>query len=166
MREVVRRDPDADPHRMADALGIDAWGDVGQRVARHQARQPGGELDHLHPAVHLGPRLGERLAVLAGEQRDEVVEALVHQGPQAEHDPGPLDHGRLGPGGQGGVGGPDDPVHHVGAAERGAGDHLAGRGVIDVLVAVDLGDSHVPPQSRGTASLAVAGIDSPCWEKE
>ena len=52
-------------------------GDVLERLAHEQAGDAAGELDHLDAALHLGPRLGERLAVLAGDQGGQLLEAAL-----------------------------------------------------------------------------------------
>ena len=49
------------------------------------------------PRLHLGPRLGQRLAVLARDERGQLFEVLLQQLAEAEHDPGPLDDRRLAP---------------------------------------------------------------------
>ena len=60
------------------------------------------------PRLHLGPGLGERLAVLARHQRGQFLEVRVQQLAEAEHDAGPLDGRRLAPGRQRGRGRLDD----------------------------------------------------------
>ena len=52
------------------------------------------------PRLHLGPGLGERLAVLARDERGELFEVLFQQRAEAEHEPGPLDDRRFAPGRQ------------------------------------------------------------------
>ena len=88
-REVVRRDADADADRVPDRFGVDVAGDVRQDLARDQARDAAGELDDLDAAVHLGPGLGERLAVLARDERGQLLEVLFQQRAEAEHERGP-----------------------------------------------------------------------------
>ena len=60
--------PDADAERVADGLAVDLPRDVRQRLPHEQAGDAAGEFDHLDAALHRGPRLGERLAVLARDQ--------------------------------------------------------------------------------------------------
>ena len=68
----------------------------GSDLAHDQARDAAGELDHLDAAVDLGPGLGERLAMLAGDERGELLEVFLQQRAEAEHHAGPLDDRRLG----------------------------------------------------------------------
>ena len=107
-REVVRRDADADADRVPHRFGIDVAGDVRQDLAHDQARDAAGEFDDFDAAVHFGPGLGERLAVLAGDERGELFEVFFQQLAEAEHHAGPLDDRRLGPGRERGGGGFDD----------------------------------------------------------
>ena len=80
----------------------------GSDVAHDQAGDAAGELDDFDAAVHFGPGLGERLAMLARDQRGELFEVFFQQRAEAEHHPGPLDDRRLAPGRQRGGGGFDD----------------------------------------------------------
>ena len=54
-----------------------------------QAGDAAGELDDFDAALHLGPGLGQRLAVLARDQGGQLFEVLVKQLAEAEHDAGP-----------------------------------------------------------------------------
>ncbi len=99
-REVEGRDRGHHPERVAVHRHVDAVGDLLQRLALHQRRHRGGELDHLDPAPDLAPRLVDVLAVLAHDDPRQVVELALEDLLQLEHPPRPLRQRLLGPGGE------------------------------------------------------------------
>ena len=132
-REVVRRDAHAHTDGMPCHLGIDVAGDVRQDAAHQQAGNAAGKLGHFHPALHLGPRFGERFAVLASDQRRQLFELLLHEFTEAKHDAGTFHNGSGAPGGQGSVSRLDDLARLFSRAERHACDDLPGRRVVNVV---------------------------------
>ena len=77
--EVERRDAGDDAERLAHRVRVDAAGDLRRGLALEQVAEPAGELDHLEAAVHLAARVGEHLAVLARDQRGELVAVGVDE---------------------------------------------------------------------------------------
>jgi hypothetical protein len=78
-------------------FGVDASGDVRERVAHEHAGRAAGELHHLDAALDFGAGFGERLAVFAGDQGGEFFEVLPEEVAVFEEDAGALDGGRVGP---------------------------------------------------------------------
>ena len=69
--------PATTPERLADRVAVDVGRDVLGELALQELRQAAGELDHLEPAVHLAERVGRDLAVLAGQDRGELLLVLL-----------------------------------------------------------------------------------------
>ena len=84
-REVERRDADADADGLAQRPVVDAAADVVAELAFQQLRNAARELDDLEPARELAFGVGEHLAVLARDQRGQLVEVRVEQLLEAEH---------------------------------------------------------------------------------
>ncbi len=72
-REIEWRDAGTDAHRMPARLAVDARGKVLERLAHQQTGNAAGEFDHLDAALHFGPGLGHRFAVLARHQRRQFL---------------------------------------------------------------------------------------------
>ena len=79
-----------DAERLADRVHVDLGRDVLAEAALEQVRDAAGELDHLEAAGHLAERVRQHLAVLGGDQRGDVLLALVHQLAEREQHLGPL----------------------------------------------------------------------------
>ena len=133
-------------HRGGEVPGRDAGGDA-DRLAQHDD-PPVGErlLDHAavealrllaEPLVERGGvrdlelRLEERLALLAHEERRQVVGALHHQVGEAAQDPRPVLRRPVLPGGQRPLGRLDRAARLGGAHPRHVGDRRARRRVDD-----------------------------------
>ncbi len=78
-REVERRDPDADPERLAEGEQVDAAGDLVGELALEQRGDAAGELDDLQAALHLARGVREHLAVLVGDDLGDLLGARVDQ---------------------------------------------------------------------------------------
>ena len=72
-REVERRDAGDDADRLQHGVHVDAGRDLGAVRALQQVRDAARELDALEATGDLAPGVVEHLAVLAGDQRGEVV---------------------------------------------------------------------------------------------
>ena len=131
-REVERRDPDAHAERLADRDAVDLARDVLGNVAFEQVRDPAGELDDLEPALDLTPRVGERLAVLGGDQRCDPVGVAQDQLAEPEQHRRATQRRRLRPLRQRAARRPHRGVHLVRAGERDAPGKLPGRRIVDV----------------------------------
>ena len=103
-REVERRDAGDDAERLAHRIDVDARAGAVGIFALHQMRRAERELDHLDAALDVALGVGDRLAVLAGENvgefvivaGDEVEELHQHAGAALRVGGGP---GRLRGGG-------------------------------------------------------------------
>ena len=109
--EIERRDPDAHAERLEHRLAIDAAREVLERVAQEQRGHAAGVFDIFEAAVRAAARFGERLAVLARDDRADAVEVFLDELPVAEKHPRALDGRRLAPGGKRRVRGFDGGVH-------------------------------------------------------
>ena len=78
-REVERRDAGGHAEGLAEGVGIDLGRDVRRVQAGQVDRQPAGELDRLEAAHDLAQRVGEGLAVVARDQRRQLLAVLVHR---------------------------------------------------------------------------------------
>ena len=94
-------------------------------------RQAAGVLDGLDAAGDADEGVGEGLAVVAGDERRELLAMLPGQLAEGEEDLAPGDEGHVAPGREGGQRGLDRAVDLGLAAPRHAGDDLAGRRVVD-----------------------------------
>ena len=83
-REVERRDAGHDPDRLGHREHVDAGRGLGRVRSLQQVRDAAGELDVLEAAGHLTLGVGQHLAVLAGDDRGQVVAVGVEQLAQAE----------------------------------------------------------------------------------
>ena len=105
VREVEGRDTGNDANRESGQLFIDAFGDLVEVLAHHQRGSATGEVDHLDCALDFAPRLIQRLAILLGHQRGELVDVLIEEGLEAEQHLGPLRHWGFAPSGKSLLGG-------------------------------------------------------------
>ena len=152
-REVERRDRGDDADRLADHLDVDAGGDAFERLALEQVRDRRRRLDRLDPAADLAVGVGERLAHVGADQRDQFVAAPQQRLAQGEHRARPRCGGSVAPAGLRRARRLDRRVD-VGGAESGTrGDDLAG-GRVDVVERLDsvgrrpLAADVVPQQRR------------------
>ncbi len=76
-REVERRDAGDDAERLAHRIEVDAGAGALGVLALHQVRHAAGELDHLDAALDVALGVGQRLAVLGGEQGGERIHVLA-----------------------------------------------------------------------------------------
>ena len=83
--KVERRDAGDDAQRLAQRIEVDAGAGAVGIFALQQMRDAAGELDHFEAALDVAAGVGNRLAVLGGEQRREAVEFLLHQVEKLEH---------------------------------------------------------------------------------
>jgi len=94
-RKIERRDAGDHAERLADGIKIDAGAGAFGVFALQQVRNAAGEFHHLEPALDVAAGVGQRLAVLGGQQFGEAVVFLLHQLKKLEHDTGaPLRIGR------------------------------------------------------------------------
>ena len=131
-------------------------GDVRQRLAHQEAGDPAGELDHLDPALDRGPRLAQRLAVLAGHEPGQLVGLVDQPLAKPEEHTRPLDGRRLGPGRQGRGG---RPTARSTSSAVPSGTRAISRPVEGLKTAPKRSDrdsSHRPPTSIGTVSSVCA----------
>src|SRR6185437_10368172 len=87
-RKVERCDAGAHAERLAEREGIYVGGYLFGVLTLEQLRDPAGELHDLHAADHLALGIGLHLAVLSADDLRQLVEVLVDQLPEGEHDPG------------------------------------------------------------------------------
>ncbi len=112
--------------------------DVLRVLALEQVRDAAGELDHLQPALHLAHRIGQRLAVLLGDELRERLLVLLQQREELLHHARAAQRRRVAPGGQRGLRGLHGRVDLGGVRERHALGDGAGRGVGDLAGAAAL----------------------------
>ena len=86
-REIERGDAGDDAQRLAHGIDVDAGPGALGVFALERMRDAAGELDHLEPALDVAAGVGQHLAVLAGEQRGELVHARLDQALELEHHP-------------------------------------------------------------------------------
>jgi hypothetical protein len=86
-REVEGCDAGDDTDRLQDGVDVDAPGDLGAVRPLEQVGDAAGELDALERAGQLPLGVGPHLAMLAGDQRGEVVGARVDELAQPEEHP-------------------------------------------------------------------------------
>ena len=102
-REVERRDAGDDAERLAQRMAVDAGADILGDLALEQMRRGGRELDDLDAALDLALGVGQDLAVLGGDDRGELVGALLEDAQETVEDAGAAQRRRRGPGGAGGL---------------------------------------------------------------
>ena len=100
-------------------------------LALDQGRDAAAVLDDLEAARHLAERVGEHLAVLAGEDLGHLVAPGVEQLPDAEEELGALRERGLAPGREGTAGRLDGRVHLLGGREVDGAGLVTSRGVVD-----------------------------------
>ena len=104
-REIEGRDADADAQRVPSSVSQSTLaGQVLEGLPHQQAGNAAGEFDISMPRWTSAAGLGDGLAVLAGHQRRQLLEACSHQLAKAKQDARPFDRRRLAPGGQRGGG--------------------------------------------------------------
>ena len=96
-REVEGGDAGDDTHREAVEVLVHARGRLAQRPALQERRRAAGKVDHLDAPAYLSTRLVERLAVVPGYQRRQLLEVLVEEGLVPEHQADPVCEGSGGP---------------------------------------------------------------------
>ena len=133
-REIERRDAGAHPERLAERQKVDPGADVLAELALEQLRDAARELDHLDAAHDLALGVGERLAVLGADQVGQLVNLLLEQVLEPEHDARAAQRGDRRPFGQGFPCGLHRSIDLGGAGERHASRLLADRRIEDVAV--------------------------------
>ena len=91
----------------------------------------GIELDEGRRVIHLAPRLGQRLALLARHDESEILLVCDHQVEPPPHHDGALLGGLLGPGPEGRFGRLDRPRRLVGPEPGNAAQDLARGRIVD-----------------------------------
>ncbi len=109
-------------------------------LALEQLGDAAGIVDDLDAAAELAHRVVEHLAVLVGQQRDDLVGVLLEQLLEAEHDLGALHRRRVAPGGEGRFGGRDCVFDRGFGRHRDVACHLARCRVRDRQRAVVVGN--------------------------
>jgi hypothetical protein len=99
--EVPGGDDGDDAVRLPDGVGEVAREFGGDGLAVHAARLAGAELGDVDGALQLAARLRERLALLAREQRGQLLFALLHEPRGARHDAAARRGGRGSPAAEG-----------------------------------------------------------------
>ena len=97
-REVERADDTDRSQRLADGVDVDLGRGVLGEPALEQMRDTAGELDDLLAARHLAERVGDDLAVLAGDDLGQLALAGVEQFAEVEQDGGALGQRGIPPG--------------------------------------------------------------------
>ena len=100
-------------------------------LALEQRRDPAAVLHDLEPARHLAQRVGEDLAVLAGEDRGDLLAPGMQQLADAEEELCPLRKRRLAPGGECVPRRLDGRIHLLHAREVDRAGLAPVRGVVD-----------------------------------
>ena len=131
-REVPRRDRGADADRLLEHDHPAARRVRGDRLAVDPLRLLGVPLDEGGAVEDLALRLGQRLALLGGEDHREVVGRLDHQVEPAAQDRRPLLRGQGRPCGERTVGGVDRPPDVVARRARDGAERQAVGGVDDL----------------------------------
>src|SRR5713226_6993074 len=129
--EVERRYARAHAERVPIHVLVDATRNVTQGAALQQRRGAACEIHHLDATADLASRLVERLAMVARDQRGQLLEVLLEDRLEAEHQAHPLHHRRLRPERVRVRGGLNGRVHLGSARERHVVDDLAGGGIED-----------------------------------
>ena len=162
-REIERRDAGDDAERLAHRVEVDAGAGAFGVLALHQVRDAAGELDHLEAALDVALGVGDGLAVLGREELGEVLDVLLDQLQELEHDPrAPLRVGR-GPGRLRGLGIGDGLLDLGLGGEGDLGLDLAGIGVEHVAGAAGraldlLAADEVADLTHGIFSLVLGAI--------
>ncbi|GLK26048.1 hypothetical protein GCM10017607_33670 [Microbacterium thalassium] len=134
-------------------MDVDAAGDLLAALALQQVHEAGGELDVLDAAADLALRVREHLAVLAREDRGQLVLTLDQQLAEPEEHVRALDQPGGAPRREGRLGGRDGGLDLVGGGERDLGGDLAGGGVEDRSGAICgtrlLAGDHVADERHG-----------------
>jgi hypothetical protein len=92
-------------------------------------RYPAGELDNLLTAADFAERVGDDLAVLAGDDLGQLLLARVEQFPEGEHDRGAFGQRGVAPRGKRGGSRVNDRAGIAHTAQRDLTGDLAGRRV-------------------------------------
>ncbi len=119
--EVEGRDAGDDAEGLAHGVAVDAGADLLCEFALEKLWNAGGELDDLEAAGGFALGVGEDLAVLAVDERGDLVEAALEDLAEAEEDAGAAQRRLGGPLREGGGGGGDGGVD-LGAEARGTRD--------------------------------------------
>ena len=98
VREVEWGDAGHDADGESNELLVDAVGDLVERLPHEEAGRPAGQLDHLDAPPNLALRLGQRLAVLPGHELGELLEVVLEDLLEAEHDRRAVGDGGVRPG--------------------------------------------------------------------
>ena len=81
--------PAPTPKRLAHGIDVDPGSGALGVLALEHVRNAAGELDDLQPTLDVAARVGDDLAVLAGEQRRQLVHPRLDQALVGEHHPRP-----------------------------------------------------------------------------
>ena len=156
-RKVERRDAGDHAERLAQRVGVDAGADVVGELALQELRRAARVLDDLDAARELAGGIREHLAVLAGNDGDDLVGALLEQRLEAEHDARAGQRRRGRPAGKRRLRGFDGASDFGAGRERNAAAERAGRGREDVAEAAGRARRALaadPVGERGNIGLA------------
>ena len=128
-REVERRDARAHPDGLNEAVGVDAPGDVLDRLAHHQRGDAAGVLHHLDAAPDLAPRIVPGLAGVPAQEPGDVVLVLLQNVLVGEQQPRPLRRRHVAPRPEGRLRPLHRAVHLAGGGEGHLADHFLGGGI-------------------------------------
>ena len=151
-REIPRRDDADDADRLARHGHFEARPHARHDLAGEPQRLAGEEIEDLPGAHRLADALGQRLALLAGEQAAELLAPLENLVAGRLEDVVALLDARARPRRERRLGGGDGALGVVGAAARVVADDLVGVGRVDV------GDGLARPPSPRRCSC---GADRP-----
>ncbi len=131
-RKVEGRDAGDHPERLAHGVEVDAGAGAFGELALDEVGNAARELGDLEAALDVAARIGERFAVLAGEELGELVELPLHELEKLEQDArAPLRVGR-GPGRLGGLRHRDRALDFRSVRKVDLGLHLAGVRIEDL----------------------------------
>ena len=130
--EVEGGDAGDDAEGLAHGVAVHAGADLLCEFALEKLWNSCGKLDDLEAAGGLAAGVGEDLAVLAVDERGDLVEAALEDLAEAEEDAGAAQRRLGGPLGEGGGSGGDGGIDLGHTGEGDAGLHAAGGGVEDV----------------------------------
>jgi hypothetical protein len=136
-REVERRDAGDDAERLAQRPAVDLGPDIlGDSSPFSSCGMPQANSTTSLPRTTSPSRVGQHLAVLAGEDRGDVLLPAIDQLPEREQDLGALGERGALPARGGGLGRGHRLIDHRRRRQRDARLDLAGRGVEHVAEAL------------------------------
>ena len=129
-REVEGRDACADADRIAVQVLVDAARDVPQRPSLQEGRRAACEVDDLDATPHFAAGLVERLAVVARDEGGELLEVVLEQRLETEHEPDAVHYRGARPGAKGFRGCTHRGIDLARVRQRHVLDHFGGGWVV------------------------------------